>query len=105
MILLKTLKKVYKTGYFHNFELKKNYLSFEDCHGTKYVLQPDKGRLGLFILRIGHVEVWTRMAFTYESEYYSTGLVDCAAFIDHYNPVKTDNPDYVLRASLYNLNN
>jgi hypothetical protein len=103
MNLFKTLKKVYKTGYFRDFELKKNYLSFVDCNDTKYVLQPARDRLGSFIMRIGHVEVWTRTDLTYESDYCTPGLVECAAFIDHWTPVKTDNPDFVLRASLNNL--
>lgn len=103
MNLFKTLKKVYKTGYFREFELSKNYLSFVDCTGTKYVLQSARDRLGLFVLRIGHVEQWKRWDLTYESDYCSPGWVDCARFIDHYMPTKTDNPDFVLRAALNNL--
>ena len=101
MNLRKTVKKLYKTGFFHSFELKRNYLSYKDCHGTKYVIHCHDDRLPYF--RIGHVETWTERGLTYESEYYNMGDIDRAVFVDHYTPTTTDNPDFILRASLQNL--
>jgi len=103
MNLFKTVKKIYKTGFFRNFVIGRKYLSFEDCNGTKYVLQMARDRAGLFVMRIGHVETWKRWDLTYESEYSSPGWIECAAFIDHYTPTLTDNPDFVLRAAMNNL--
>ena len=106
MNLFKTLKKVYKTGYFSHFRLTKTYLSFCDSSNNMYVLQLDRtSRIGLYVFRIGHVEHWKQMKLTYESDYSVMGLVDCSAFIDHYKHVRTDNPDFILRASMNNLFN
>lgn len=100
MNLHKTLKKIYKAGYFHSFELTKNYLSFKDCYNNLYVLQPFKN---FFQLSIGHIEQWKEFKPTYESEYNNLGWVNVAAFVNHIKPVITNNPDYVLRCSIENL--
>jgi len=104
MDLFRTVKKLYKTGLFWGFTLKKNYLSYRDCNRTLYVLQLDiKSQIGLFIFSIGHVESWTETGLTYETGYNDMGEIQKSAYIDHVKPVRTDNPDYVLRESLYNV--
>ena len=105
MNLFKTLSKIYKAGMFHSFILERKYLSFKDCDGNLYVLQPHPDKPGLWLFRIGHVEEWNEFKPTYESEYSLYGDVPCAAFIDHIKPVLTDNPDFIKRASLAYLFN
>lgn len=97
MNLKKTLSKVYKSGFFHSFELTKNTLLFKDCHNNIYTLFPFKS---FFLFRIGHVENWQDFAPTYESEYNSLGWINRSKFIDHVKPMYTNNPDYILRVSL-----
>jgi hypothetical protein len=105
MNLFKTLKKLYKTQYFFDFELTKTTLTYRDCNGTKYSLQADPGSLDICYFRIGHSEDYRHWGLTYESEYNKPGWIESTRFIDHWKIVRTDNPDYVLRASLSNLNN
>ena len=98
MNLHKTLKKVYKAGYFRNFQLSKNNLRYTDGYGNVYVVNINGPGFPYF--RIGHVEEWIEQAPTYESEYNDLGPVERARFVDHVKPEHTNNPDYVLRASL-----
>jgi hypothetical protein len=100
MNLKKTLKKVYKAGMFHSFELTKKTLLFKDCFDNVYSLFPYNN---FFMFRIGHVETWKETKPTYESEYNSLGLVDCAYFVDHIKPQITNNPDFIYRVALENL--
>jgi hypothetical protein len=103
MNLRKAVKKLYKTGFFHSFELQKNYLTYQDVHGNKYVVHEPANRLPYF--RIGKVHEWTERGLTYESEYTVMGDIEKAKFIDHVKPMQTTNPDYILRASLSYLFN
>lgn len=96
-MLRRTLKKIYKSGMFHSFTMERNYLSFKDCNGNLYVLQPFKTR---WLFRIGKPYHYQQLMPTYESEYSSYGMVDCCQFVDNVIPVDTDNPDFILRASL-----
>ena len=100
MNLKKTLSKVYKTGLFHSFELTKNTLIFKDCFNNVYSLFPFNG---FYLFRIGHVETGKVLKPTYESEYNSLGWIDVCEFKDHVKPVQTNNPDFILRASLENI--
>ena len=95
----KTIKKIYKSGFFHDFVIEPNYFCFHDTHGTKYVIQKAREKFGYW-LRIGKVAQWTEIGPTYESEYNSIGPIKKAAFNDFIKPVHTDNPDFILRVSL-----
>jgi hypothetical protein len=100
MNLRKTLAKVYKTGLFHSFELTSKTLVFKDCFNNVYSLFPYRG---FYMFRIGHVNTGTVLKPTYESEYNSLGMVEVSNFVDHFKPIQTNNPDFILRCSLDNL--
>ena len=93
-----TAKKIYKTGYFHNIKLTREYLVFQDCFGTIFSVQKIDFR---YRLRIGNPITAKLMMPTYESEYNSLGEVEVCQFIDRVTPEYTDNPDFVLRAALW----
>ena len=100
MNLHKTLKKIYKTGLFHGFELTKNTLIFKDCFDNVYSLFPYRS---FYLFRIGHVNTGLVLAPTYESEYNSLGMIEVSDFVDHIKPVQTNNPDFILRCSMENI--
>ncbi len=93
----RTIKKLYKTGFFNRFEVERNCLRYRDCYNNLYVIQP---YTFAYMFSIGHVEQWIEQKPTFESEYNDLGPVECAAYINHIEPVHTDNSDYILRASL-----
>lgn len=99
-IAKKTAAKIFKSGYFHNIEIdnQNRAIRYNDTHGNLYAWQTFANDIaGHFT--IGKVHTWTERIPTYESGYNSLGNVEVSKyvikFIQH-----TDNPDYILRASL-----
>jgi hypothetical protein len=100
-IARKAAKKIFKSGLFYDLEIDRSNLMirYTDTHGNLYTWQttPEDQIGGYFT--VGKVHTWTERMPTYESEYYSLGNVErskyAIKFIQH-----TDNPDYILRASL-----
>jgi len=96
-------KKIHKAGFFHSLQVEGSTVSFRDCYNCLYAFHVDNypyTGCGMFV--IGRVETWQELAPTFESEYNSLGMVDRAKFIP-YHMQNTDNPDYILRASLTSL--
>lgn len=103
-VIKQVIKKAYKAGYFHSFTASQTRISYKDVHNALYVFDlhtaPQIPNLGTF--SIGRVEEWTERGLTYESEYQSMGDIKRARFIP-YHIQDTDNPDYILRASISSL--
>lgn len=100
-VLKQTAKKIYKARLFYDIKTEGNRITFKNCHNVLFCfdLTPDKGLPNLGIFHAGYVREWQELAPTYESEYNALGMVDRAS----YNPFfiqQTDNPDFILRASI-----
>ena len=94
----KTAKKIYKTGFFDNMQTGHNSLVFNDCFGNVYSIQKVDFR---YRFRIGHAITAKVMMPSFRSEYTRLEETEVAQFIDHVTPEYTDNPDFILRASLW----
>lgn len=94
-----TAKKIFKTGLFQDIEIdiKNLAIRFKDSRRNLYVWQTFEDDFAGFF-SIGHVTQWTEQAPTFESEYNTIGDVPRARFNIHFSE-RTDNPDYILRAS------
>lgn len=92
-----TAKKLFKTGYFHGFTFSESAMSFKHS-GRVFSLQQISGQYG-YNFRSGYVSEWTETGPTFESDYKSLGPIQRAAFSCDFQQ-RTNNPDYVLRASL-----
>jgi len=103
-VIKQVIKKAYKAGYFHSFTASQDHVNFQDVHNVVYSFNlcknPSIPNLGT--LAIGRFETWTERGLTYESEYQSMGDIKRARFIP-YHIQDTDNPDYILRASISSL--
>lgn len=99
MIARKTAAKIYKTGLFHSLEIDARHLAirFKDVHDNLYIWQTTEDDFAGYF-SIGNVIQWTEYKPTYESEYQNLGEVNMVAFNPRFTE-KTDNPDYILRAS------
>lgn len=87
-------------GLFHIYALESNFISFKSNGNTfsfEITNDPFKG-CGTFAA--GHVIEGEKQDLTFESEYTQIGTIKTAAFIP-YHISNTDNPDYVLRNSIY----
>lgn len=92
-IVRNTIKKIYKSGFYTVTHVSHNTLSFSNCNGRVFSIQP-KGHLYLF--RSGYVTQWTEMGLTYESGYTTMGEIEKAHFSPDFQQT-TDNPDFILR--------
>lgn len=92
-------KKLYKTGLYTQFYIKKDHISFKNCNNVTFSFDlrhklNDIPNTGLF--RAGYVVEFTSYEPTFESEYSVLGNVDkavCNAFFESY----TDNSNFILR--------
>ena len=99
-IARKTAAKIFKTRYFYDIEIDSpnRAIRYKDTYGNLYTWQTTAEDIAGYFT-IGRVYTWTERLPTYESQYNSLGDVEKTRykikFIQH-----TDNPDYILRASL-----
>ena len=95
-IIKRTAKKAYKSGLFHSFVLGRDFISYKSAFGRVFSLQ--KGSK-FYEFASGYVHEFTQYAPTFESEYQTYGDIEMAIFRPDFIET-TDNPDFVLRASI-----
>jgi hypothetical protein len=96
-IFKKTSKKLLKTGFFSHFTFSDSAMSFKHSNRV-FSLQQIPGQYA-YIFSSGYVSEWIETGPTFESDYKSLGPIPRAAFGCDFKQ-RTNNPDYVLRASL-----
>lgn len=98
-IARKTAVKVYKAGLFHSLEIDAANLAvrFKDVYDNLYTWQTFSDDFAGWF-SIGRVQQWSELTPTHESGYNSLGMVERAKFNVRFTE-RTDNPDYILRAS------
>jgi hypothetical protein len=105
-IARKAAKKIHKSGLFYELTIDtaNKQIRYKDTHGNLYTWQTeDRDPIGGHFT-IGIVHEWTESRPTYESGYNTIGNVNLAAYKIKYIQ-HTDNPDFILRASLSYLLN
>ena len=93
-----TAKKIYKTGFFKIIDISETSISFthfDRIFSLQFI--PNMGISGLY--RSGYVHNYEVLDTTFESDYKSLGIIKKSLFCPDFEQL-TDNPDYVLRASL-----
>ncbi len=97
-IFKKAIKKIMKTGFFRIISIGPDHLSFQ--HSQRIFCLQRFACPGGYLFRSGYVLEGIKYDYTFESEYTRMGEIKTASFIpDSVN--STDNPDFILRQSLY----
>lgn len=105
-MLQQTIKQIAKKlttkgkGLFNIIELKNDRISYESNGNTFSFLVTNEPIKGCGTFAAGHVHTGTRYGLTYESDYQHYGNIPVASFVP-YHITETDNPDYILRNSIY----
>ena len=89
----KIIKGIYKKGVFHSINVLHDAITFKNGKNV-YSFQLIDNEIGIF--SVGTVTEWQELAPTFESEYYSMGMINRAKF----NPFfieQTDNPRFIIR--------
>lgn len=95
------VKKIYKAGFFRIIEVTADSISFSNSDGVIFSFQFNRAfsfTSGLY--RAGYIIEGEYYGLTYESEYQRPGMIQTAKFRPIYEQ-QTDNPDFILRQSLY----
>jgi hypothetical protein len=94
------IKKIAKSGFFHSITIRDNRITFKNVDNVLFCFDPlpDPEIPNLGIFHAGYVSTWQEQKPTFESEYNTLGMVECARY-NHFFMEQTDNPDYILRAA------
>jgi len=95
-IFKQTIKKIAKAKFFREITYSNDAISFKHF-GRVFSLQKIDGE---YFYASGYVHTAKVLKPTFKSEYNQLGLVEVASFQCDYRQ-RTDNPDFVLRQSLY----
>jgi hypothetical protein len=98
-IFKQTLKKLIKTGFFRVQSITENAISFKHFERVFSLQVMPDNKPGL-LYSSGYVHTGKALLPTFESEYQNYELTEVSQFIADYRQ-RTDNPDFVLRQSLY----
>jgi hypothetical protein len=96
------IKKIAKSGFFHSITIRDNRITFKNVDNVLFCFDPlpDPEIPNLGIFHAGYVSTWQEQKPTFESEYNYFRHGGMCARYSHFYMQETDNPDFILRASL-----